>query len=171
MRQADFYPNVDLIAFAGFQRLGPGALISAGERQMGAGPALDLPLFDAGRRRAQLSGADAAYDAAVEQYNQTLADALRDVADSLSSLRSVAAQGVEQSQALDAASKAYELAVLRYREGVGNYLQVLSTEDLLLAQQRLEADLRARRLDSSVALVSALGGGFQAPAGTLASTP
>jgi len=171
MRQADFYPNVDLIAFAGFQRLGPGALISAGERQMGAGPALDLPLFDAGRRRAQLSGADAAYDAAVEQYNQTLADALRDVADSLSSLRSVAAQGVEQSQALDAASKAYELAVLRYREGVGNYLQVLSTEDLLLAQQRLDADLRARRLDSSVALVSALGGGFQAPAGTLASTP
>ncbi len=170
VRQADFYPNVDLIAFAGFQRLGPGGLISAGERQLGVGPALDLPLFDAGRRRAQLAGADAAYDAAVEQYNQTLADALRDVADQLSSLRSVAAQHVEQQQALDAASKAYELAVLRYREGVGNYLQVLATEDQLLAQQRLEADLRARRLDLSVALVRALGGGYDAPAGALAST-
>jgi NodT family efflux transporter outer membrane factor (OMF) lipoprotein len=171
MRQADFYPNVDLVAFAGFQRLGPGALISASERQTGVGPALDLPLFDAGRRRAQLAGADAAYDTAVEQYDQTLADALRDVADSLSSLRSVAAQRIEQQQALDAASNAYELAVLRYREGVGNYLQVLATEDQLLAQQRLEADLRARRLDLAVALVAALGGGFEAPTGTLASTP
>lgn len=171
VRRADFYPNVDLVAFAGFQRLGPGALISAGERQMGVGPALDLPLFDAGRRRAQLAGADAAYDVAVEQYNQTLADALREVADQLSSLRSVAAQRVEQQEALDAAGKAYELALLRYREGVGSYLQVLATEDQLLAQQRLEADLRARRLDLSVALIGALGGGFEAPAATLASTP
>jgi NodT family efflux transporter outer membrane factor (OMF) lipoprotein len=171
VRQADFYPNVDLIAFAGFQRLGPGALIGAGDRQVGVGPALDLPLFDAGRRRSQLAGADATYDMAVEQYNQTLADALRDVADSLSSLRSTAAQSIEQGQALDAASQAYELAVLRYREGVGNYLQVLSTEDQLLAQQRLQADLRARRLDFSVALIEALGGGFEAPAGALAYTP
>jgi NodT family efflux transporter outer membrane factor (OMF) lipoprotein len=166
MRQADFYPNVDLVAFAGFQRLGPGALIAAGERQNGIGPALTLPLFDAGRRRAQLAGADAGYDAAVEQYNQTLADALREVADSLSSLRSVAAQRALQSQALDIAQNAYDLAVLRYREGVGNYLQVLATEDQLLAQQRLDADLRARKLDLSIALVAALGGGFDDPAGT-----
>ncbi len=168
VRQAAFYPNVDLTAFAGFQRLGPGALVSAGERQIGVGPALDLPLFDAGRRRAQLAGADAAYDAAVEQYNQTLADALRDVADQLSSLRSVAAQRAEQQQALAAAQSAYDLAVLRYREGVGNYLQVLSTEDRLLAQRSLEADLQARRLDLSVGLAGALGGGFE-PAG--AATP
>jgi outer membrane protein TolC len=100
-----------------------------------------------------------------------LADALREVADSLASLQSVAAQRVEQQQALDAAGNAYGLAVLRYREGVGNYLQVLSTEDQLLTQQRLEADLKARRLDLSVALVGALGGGFAAPAGTPLSTP
>jgi len=171
VRQADFYPNVDLIAFAGFQRLGPGALVSAGERQAGIGPALDLPLFDAGRRRAQLTGADAAYDVAVEEYNQGLADALREVADQLSSLRSVAAQRVEQQQSLDAASKAYDLAVLRYREGIGNYLQVLATEDRLLAQQRLDADLRARRLDLSVGLVGALGGGFEVSGGTAAYVP
>jgi outer membrane protein TolC len=93
---------------------------------------------------------------------------LRDVADQLSSLRSVAAQRVEQEQALATARDAYDLAVLRYREGVGNYLQVLSTEDQLLTQQRLAADLRARSLDLSVALTGALGGGFEAPAGTLA---
>ena len=171
VRQAAFYPNVDLTAFAGFQRLGPGALVSAGERQIGIGPALDLPLFDAHRRRAQLAGADAAYDVAVEQYNQTLADALRDVADQLSSLRSVAAQRAEQQQALAAARSAYDLAVLRSREGVGNYLQVLSTEDRLLAQQSLEADLQARRLDLSVGLAGALGGGFEAPGAALAATP
>jgi NodT family efflux transporter outer membrane factor (OMF) lipoprotein len=171
VRQADFYPNVDLAAFVGFQRLGPGALVSAGERQLGVGPALSLPLFDAGRRRAQLAGADAAYDVAVEQYNQTLADALRDVADQLSSLRTVAAQRAEQQQALGIARDAYDLAVLRYREGIGNYLQVLATEDQLLAQQRLEADLRARILDLSVALAGALGGGYEAPVGTIAYTP
>jgi len=132
---------------------------------------VSLPLFDAGRRRAQLAGADAVYDEAVEQYNQTLADALRDVADQLSSLRSVAAQRAEQEQALSTARDAYDLAVLRYREGVGNYLQVLSTEDQLLTQERLAADLRARNLDLSVALTSALGGGFEAPAGRLAHTP
>ncbi|MGA2711351.1 MAG: efflux transporter outer membrane subunit [Steroidobacteraceae bacterium] len=171
VRQADFYPNVDLVAFVGFQRLGPGALVSAGERQLGVGPALSLPLFDAGRRRAQLAGADAAYDVAVEQYNQTLADALRDVADQLSSLRSVAAQRALQQQALGIARDAYDLAVLRYREGIGNYLQVLATEDQLLVQQRLDADLRARILDLSVALAGALGGGYEAPAGTVAYAP
>jgi NodT family efflux transporter outer membrane factor (OMF) lipoprotein len=169
VRQADFYPNVDLLAFAGFQRLGPGSLVNAGDRQPGIGPALSLPLFDAGRRRAALAGADAAYDVSVEQYNQALADALRDVADVVSSLKSVAAQRTEQQEALGIAKEAYHLAVLRYREGIGNYLQVLSTEDQLLTQQRLDADLRARSLDLSVSLTQALGGGFAPANDTLAS--
>jgi len=169
VRQADFYPNVDLLAFAGFQRLGPGALIFAGDREPGAGLALSLPLFDAGRRRAALAGADAAFDASVEQYNQALADALREVADVVSSLKSVAAQRAEQTEALGIAQEAYNLAVLRYREGIGNYLQVLSTEDQLLTQQRLDADLLARSLDLAVSLSQALGGGFSPANDTLAS--
>jgi NodT family efflux transporter outer membrane factor (OMF) lipoprotein len=171
VRQAAFYPNVDLIAFAGFQRLGPGALLSAGERQIGVGPALTLPLFDAGRRRAQLSGADAAYDVAVEQYNQALADALRDVADQLSATRSIAAQHIAQQQALAAAQEAYDLAVLRYREGVGNYLQVLVTEDPLLTQRQLAADLQARSLQVAVSLARALGGGTAPAPALIAKNP
>ncbi|MGA3156451.1 MAG: efflux transporter outer membrane subunit [Steroidobacteraceae bacterium] len=171
VRQAAFYPNVDLIAFAGFQRLGPGALLNAGERQIGAGPALTLPLFDAGRRRAQLSGADAAYDVAVEQYNQALADALRDVADELSATHSIAAQQVEQQQALAAAQEAYDLAVLRYREGIGNYLQVLVTEDPLLTQRQLAADLQARSLQVAVGLARALGGGTAPAPALIAKNP
>lgn len=170
MRQADFYPNIDLAAFIGFERLGPGALLAAGERQPGIGPAVSLPLFDAGRRRAALAGADADYDAAVDSYDQALTDALRDVADVLSSLRSVAAQRTQQAEALAIAEEAYDLAVLRYREGVGNYLQVLSTEDQLLSQRRLEAGLHARALDLDVSLTAALGGGFKPTPDVLVTT-
>ena len=65
-----------------------------------------------------------------------------------------------QQQALASSRDAYDLATLRYREGVGNYLQVLSAEAPLLAQEGLEVDLRARALDVSINLVRALGGGF-----------
>ncbi len=158
--RAQFYPNVDLTALVGFQSLGPSGFLSLANRQIGVGPALSLPLFDGGRRRADLSAADAQFDLLVEQYNQTLSDALREVADQLASWRSVEQQRVEQQQGLDASRQAYDMAVLRYREGLGNYLQVLSTETQLLAQQGLEADLRVRSLELSIDLVGALGGGF-----------
>jgi NodT family efflux transporter outer membrane factor (OMF) lipoprotein len=159
--RAQFYPNLNLAAVVGFQSLGTSGFLGLGNRQVGVGPALSLPLFDAGLRRADLAAADAQYDLAVEQYNQSLSDALREVVDQLSSFRSVAQQRVEQKQALTASRDAYDLAVLRYREGVGNYLQVLTTETQLLAQQGLEVDLRARTLDVSINLVRALGGGFE----------
>ena len=94
------------------------------------------------------------------QYNQTLADAIREVVDQLTSFKSVAEQRVQQRQALASAQEAYDLALLRYREGIGNYLEVLSAESPLLAQQGLDAELSARELALSVGLIRALGGGF-----------
>ncbi len=167
--RAAFYPNINLTAIVGFQELGPGAFLAAANRELGAGPALSLPLFDGGRRRANLASKDAGYDLAVEQYNQTLADALREVADELASSRSVDAQRLEQQQALATAAEAYQLALLRYQEGVGNYLQVLTTETELLAEQRLEVELHARAVDLSVSLVRALGGGFAAAPAEIAA--
>jgi NodT family efflux transporter outer membrane factor (OMF) lipoprotein len=167
--QAQFYPDVNLTAFVGFQNLGTQGFLSLSSRQVGVGPALSLPLFDAGQRRANLAAADAQYDAAVEQYNQSLADALRDVVDQLTSFRSLARQRSDQQQALAASRDAYDLALLRYREGIGNYLQVLSAEAPLLVQESLEADLRARALDLSINLVRALGGGFEQPGAPLAA--
>jgi NodT family efflux transporter outer membrane factor (OMF) lipoprotein len=157
--KAEFYPNVNLLAFAGLQLLGPGNLLSLPNREYGGGAALSLPIFDAGKRRANLAGRDAEYDIAVERYNQTLADALRDVVDQIDSFHSLDEQREEQRQGLATAQEAYDLAVLRYREGVGNYLQVLTTESQLLAQRSLEADLRARALELSINLARALGGG------------
>ena len=159
--KARFYPDVNLLAFAGFQSLAPSDFLEAGSSVAGAGPALTLPLFDGGRLRSELAARDADYDAAVARYDETLVDALRDLGDRLASLRGVAAQVREQRAALATAREAYDLALARYREGVGAYLSVLSAETQVLAQQRLEADLRARELDNRIDLVRALGGGFE----------
>ena len=166
--KAAFFPNVDLLAFIGFQGLGGARLLTAASRTMGAGPALTLPIFEGGRLRANLAASDAEYDIAVEHYNQTLADAMRDVVDQLASMRSLAAQRAEQKSALAATREAYDLALLRYREGLGNYLQVLSAEQPLLIQQSLQADLDAREIELSINLIRALGGGF-APSPALAA--
>ena len=167
--KAEFYPNFDLLAFIGFQSIGTAGFLSAASRMMGIGPAVSLPIFEGGRLRANLAGRDADYDIAVERYNQTLADAMRDVVDQVSSARSVAEQRVQQRQALATAQEAYNLALLRYREGLGNYLQVLSAENPLLEQRSLDAQLRARELELSIALVRALGGGYEAASLPLAS--
>jgi NodT family efflux transporter outer membrane factor (OMF) lipoprotein len=159
--KAEFYPNVNLLAFVGLQAIGGGSLLTAASRTFGIGPAVSLPIFDAGRLRANLAGKDADYDIAVEQYNQTLADAMREVVDQLASFRSVDEQRTQQQAASTTAREAYDLALLRYREGLGNYLQVLSAEQPLLTQQSLDADLRARELALSINLVRALGGGFE----------
>jgi len=173
--RAQFYPNVSLFAFIGFQSIGLPGFLQAASRTLGATPALTLPIFDAGRLRGNLAGSNADYDVAVEQYNQTLVNALRDVVDQLTSFRALEEQRSEQKLALATAQEAYDLALLRFREGVGNYLEVLVAESQLLAQQSLEVELRARDLSLSIDLVRALGGGFEQPQGDQApqgrSTP
>lgn len=159
--KASFYPNVNLMAFAGVESFGTAHLLSAGSGVAGVSPAITLPIFDTGHLRGNLAAKDADYDAAVSQYNQMLADALREVADRIASYRSVEAQRKEQVQAVTTAQQAYDLALIRYREGLGNYLQVLSAEQPLLVQQALDVNLRARALTLSINLIRALGGGFR----------
>jgi NodT family efflux transporter outer membrane factor (OMF) lipoprotein len=156
-----FYPNVNLLAFVGVQSLVGVNLLSAASRTLGVAPAVTLPIFDAGRLRAELATRDADYDIAVEQYNQSLANAMREVVDQLVSFKSLDEQRKQQRIASVTTREAYDIALLRYREGIGNYLQVLSAEQPMLAQQALEADLGARSLALSINLVRALGGGFQ----------
>jgi NodT family efflux transporter outer membrane factor (OMF) lipoprotein len=159
--KAQFYPNVSLSAFVGLQSIGLSRFLEAGSRTFGVGPAVTLPIFDAGRLRGQLAGTQADYDAAVERYNEALVNGLREVVDQLTSFRSLEEQGRQQAHAQSTAQEAFDLALLRFREGVGNYLEVLTAESQLLAQQSLDADLRARRLSLTIRLVQALGGGFE----------
>lgn len=156
--KADFYPDINLMAFAGYSTIGFQRLFHSDSRQYGWGPAIHLPVFDAGRLRAQLRGSAADLDSAVAAYNQNVLDALRDTADQLSTLQSLARQQQEQNDAQSSALQAYDLAVQRYRAGLGGYLNVLQAETTILAQRRLHADLQARVQDSSIALVNALGG-------------
>ncbi|HSN21632.1 MAG TPA: efflux transporter outer membrane subunit [Usitatibacter sp.] len=160
--KAEFYPDVNLAAFVGVQSIGLSELLKGGSAQPGVGAALRLPIFDGGRLRANLAAKDADYDIAVEQYNQSLADALRDVADQLAALRSIERQRAQAAEGVRFASEAYDLAKLRYREGLGNYLQVLVAETQVLGQRNLQAALDARALDAGVSLTRALGGGYSA---------
>jgi NodT family efflux transporter outer membrane factor (OMF) lipoprotein len=158
--KTQFYPNINLVAFAGFSSIGLGNLMDSGSRQWGVGPALRLPIFDAGRLRANLRGKTADLDAAVESYNAAVIDAVRDVADQVASSQAITRQQTEQRAAQDAAESAYDIAVQRYKAGLGNYLNVLTAETSVLAQRRQAVDLSARALDTQVALIRALGGGY-----------
>lgn len=158
--KTQFYPNINLVAFAGFSSIGLGRLLDSGSQQWGVGPALRLPIFDAGRLRANLRGKTADLDAAVESYNAAVIDAVRDVADQVASAQAITRQQTEQRAAQDAAESAYAIATQRYKAGLGNYLNVLTAETSVLNQRRQAVDLSARALDTQVALIRALGGGY-----------
>lgn len=160
--RAHFYPNINLMAFAGFSSIGLDRLLGAGSEQWGVGPALRLPIFDGGRLRANLRGKTADLDAAIESYNAAVIDAVRDVADQLASRQAVSRQQVEQRAAQALAENAYEIAMQRYEAGLGNFLKVLAAETSVLNQRRQGVDLAARALDTQVALMRALGGGYHA---------
>ena len=162
--RAQFYPNVNLIAFAGLSSIGLDRLVRTGSDQWGVGPAIRLPIFDSGRLRANLSGKTADLDAAIDTYNGNVIDAVHDVADQISSARSIERQQREQADALASAESAYDVATQRYRAGLATYLTVLTAETNVLAQRRLSVDLRARSLDAQMLLVRALGGGYAAEA-------
>jgi NodT family efflux transporter outer membrane factor (OMF) lipoprotein len=160
--EAEFYPNINLVAFAGFQSVELGSLVSSGTRAWNAGPALSLPLFFTGKLRGQLGARDAAYAGAVARYNEAVLDAFHEVADAAASLRYLDTEQAASTRAVTALEHAYLLARVRYRAGLANYLTVLIAEENLLAQRRVAVDLDARRADLAVALFRALGGGFVA---------
>ena len=164
--KAQFYPNINLAGYIGFQSFGLGQILAAGSFTDSVGPALRLPLFDAGRLRANYAGKVADLDTAVTQYNQSVVTAAQDVAEQLTRAASLAREEDASTAALRAATEAHRLAMLRYQGGLSPYLSVLSVEAGLLAQRRAALDLQTRRQDIQINLVRALGGGFreEAPA-------
>jgi NodT family efflux transporter outer membrane factor (OMF) lipoprotein len=167
--KADFYPDINLAAVAGFDAFGVGRLFTAGSRQIQAGPAISLPIFDAGALRAQLKGRYAEFDGAVANYNHTLTQAFNDVATQVAAIHSTDAQIASTQVAYDAAERAYRLAVVRYRGGLGTQLQVLSADVTLLSQEQTLVALQMNRRDQQFGLIEALGGGFNAQSAGLAT--
>jgi NodT family efflux transporter outer membrane factor (OMF) lipoprotein len=160
--KADFYPNLNLSVAAGSKSLLGDAMFGGASRFFSIAPALSLPIFDGGARRAALAGRDADYDLAVAQYNQTLVNALGDIGDVIQRIHSLQRQIEQQQRARDIARSSYDIAMQRYADGIGNYLDALSVEQQLLQSERQLVSLQAERIDASVLLMQALGGGFEA---------
>jgi NodT family efflux transporter outer membrane factor (OMF) lipoprotein len=152
--KAAYYPTVNLSALGGFEGgLLPGALWAVG-------PMLSGTLFDGGRRHATSAIGLANYDAAVADYRQTALTAFRQVEDNLAALRILDGETQQQKEATASAQESLDLFETRYEGGVDTYLQVVTWQTAALQNERAEIDLVRRRLDASVLLIKALGGGW-----------
>ena len=159
--KAQFYPDINLVADIGFEALHLHNFFKVGSDIGSVGPAVTLPIFEGGRLRANLRGADADYAEAVATYDATLTQALQDVADAATSERALTERLAQSQAALAADEDAYRIAKLRYDGGLADYQSVLLAEDAVLVNRRVVVDLRARAFTLDIELVKALGGGFQ----------
>ncbi|GJH17932.1 efflux transporter outer membrane subunit [Caballeronia novacaledonica] len=166
--KAEFFPDINLAAGFGFDAFGWGRFLQASSRQIQIGPAIHLPIFDAGALRGQLKGRYADFEGDVANYNQTLINAMNDVATNISAIRSLDKQMADAQRALAAASSAYQLAVIRYKAGLSPQLQVLNADENRLANEQTVTNLRLKRTDLQIALIKSLGGGFDATSTNLA---
>jgi len=161
--RAQFYPNVNLSAYFGFQSLGTNLLTQSGSSIGSVGPAISLPIFEGGRLRGQFRSASASYDEAVANYDSAVTQALQDVADVAVSERALSGRLDRTEAAADAARDAYRIVRNRYEGGLTNYLDVLNAQDTLLTNLRELSTLRSRLFALDVSMVRALGGGYQHP--------
>jgi outer membrane protein TolC len=122
-------------------------------------------LFDGGRRRAVSLQARAAYDESVAAYRQTVLASVQEVEDQLAALAVLEAEVTTQDAAVAAARRALELSTNRYKGGIVSYLEVLSAQSTVLADERAAVDLRRRCTTASVLLIKAVGGGWNARSG------
>jgi NodT family efflux transporter outer membrane factor (OMF) lipoprotein len=167
--KAEFFPDINLAAAIGLDAFGWTHFLTAASRTVQAGPAIHLPIFDAGALRAQLKGRYADFDLDVANYNQTLVNAMSDVATQLASIRSIDTEMSDAQRALDASTEAYRLAVIRYKAGLSPQLQVLTADSNRLAAEQTVTNLRMKRRDLQFALIRALGGGFDAQSAGVAA--
>ncbi|MFT3762479.1 MAG: efflux transporter outer membrane subunit [Pseudoxanthomonas sp.] len=158
--KAKFKPSINLSAIVGLAATNFSDLFDSDAALGFGGPAISLPIFDGGQLRHNLAARDADYDLAVADYDQTVVEALHEVADAVQSIRSLDAQTAALAQARDAAAAALKLADSRYQAGLGTQLDVLSAQRPLLQLEQQLAGARAQRYTAAVDLDRALGGGL-----------
>jgi NodT family efflux transporter outer membrane factor (OMF) lipoprotein len=162
---AAFYPDIDLTALAGFQAIGLSNLISGDSFTYGAGPAIHLPIFEAGKIRAQYAGATAQLDEAIADYNGAVVNAIRQVADAMTQVKSLKQQQAHRQQAADDAKQAFDIAEGRYASGLSTQLPVLDAEETLLQARQALASVKAQAVIQRITLLLTVGGPFH-PAAT-----
>jgi NodT family efflux transporter outer membrane factor (OMF) lipoprotein len=160
--KAAYYPTLSLSASAGLESADILNWLTWPSRFWSVGPQLAETLFDAGKRHAQVSQAEAAYDATVANYRQTVLTAFQQVEDNLSALRILAEEADVTQRAVKAAEESLTISTDQYRGGIVAYLQVITAQTAALQEERTAIDLLTRRMTASVLLVQALGGGWDA---------
>lgn len=164
LAKSAFFPKLDITGTFGYESATLGDLFKWSSRAFLLGPfagtALTLPIFDGGRRKAELAQARAQYDEDVALYRSQVLTAFREVEDSLADLRLLEDQIRAQSDAVSSAQRAQHLSQTQYREGQVSYLDVLDSERSVLLEQRQASQLAGAQAVATVTLVRALGGGW-----------
>jgi len=157
-----FYPSLAFGASAGSQASAFLDLLTWPSRFWSVGPQLAQTLFDGGKRRAQVKVTEANYDATVANYRQTVLTAFQQVEDNLAQLRILSDEAVITDRAVKAAQRSLEISTNQYVGGLTSYLTVITSQTYTLQNQMRAVDIQTRRLDASVSLIQALGGGWDA---------
>lgn len=153
-----FFPDLLLSASGGVEASRFTQLATLPSRFWAIGPALVGTLFDGGRRKQALHQAEAQEDGAAADYRQTVLSAFQDVEDNLASVHVLNEEAGTQQLAVDASGRAEQLALTRYKAGATDYLEVVTTQSVSLAQRRAYVELSRRQLESDVRLIKAVGG-------------
>jgi outer membrane protein, multidrug efflux system len=160
-----FYPHIEISnTGGGWQSTSITNLLNAPSLFWSIGADALQPILQGGRNRANLAAARAAYDQSVANYRQTVLTAFQQVEDGISNLATLSQALATQGTAVDDARRALEIANNRYVGGVTNYLDVITAQTTLLSNQRLQTQLLGQQMVSSVYLVKALGGSWDATA-------
>jgi NodT family efflux transporter outer membrane factor (OMF) lipoprotein len=159
--KAAYYPSLSLSAIAGTEGTSALNWFTWPSRFWAVGPTFSETPFDGGRRRAASERAHAGYDATVANYRQTTLTAFQQVEDNLAALRILEGESDQQHRATDAALQSLQSFQQRYEGGLSLYLEVITSQTTALSDQRNDIDITRRRLDASVLLIKALGGGWQ----------
>jgi NodT family efflux transporter outer membrane factor (OMF) lipoprotein len=158
--RAAYFPTLSIGATGGFEGTTVTNWLNWPSRLWAVGPQLSETLFDAGRRHATTEAAQANYDGTVATYRQTTLNAFQEVEDNLAVLRILEQEAQQQHQATASAQESLQLFTNRYEGGVDNYLQVITAQTIALNDERNDIDIQRRRIDASVLLVKAVGGGW-----------
>jgi NodT family efflux transporter outer membrane factor (OMF) lipoprotein len=162
LAMAAYYPTLTLTAHPGLVAFQVANLFATASRSWLSGASLSQTVADFGRRKAAVQGAEASYDSAVAAYEETVLVAFQEVEDQLANLRYLAEEAGQQQEAVTAATQALNLELDRYRAGTDSYLNVIQTQTILLTDQQQAISIMQRRMSAAVALVKALGGGWDA---------
>jgi NodT family efflux transporter outer membrane factor (OMF) lipoprotein len=158
--RAAYFPTLSLGATAGFEGTSLLNWLNWPSRLWAVGPQMSETLYDGGRRRANSETAIAGYDGAIATYRQTTLTAFQEVEDNLAALGILDSEAQQQQEATSSAQESLQLFTNRYKGGVDTYLQVITAQTIALQNERNEVDILRRRMDASVLLIKAVGGGW-----------